>query len=334
MLKIHPDLKIKVINFYSLSKKRNNIIISLFILTLSLCISWIYLTSPVKHMEFPVSVEIEEGSSLREVSQSFKDFGIIKSRTILNMIVILSAGDSKVVSGEYLFEKSPSIFEIAKRITIGDFGIEVKQVRFPEGVTMEEIALIMESRFPYFDKNAFMQLASDSEGMLFPDTYLFLENVKAYEVYKVLTETFEKKISEVKTLVKQNNRSLNDVIIVASIVEKESTADARKEVASVIWKRLEEEMPLQVDATFVYSIDKGTFDLTRSDLKDKENLYNTYVHKGLPPTPISNPGLDSLLAAATALPGDYLFFLTGHDGEMYYAKNFEQHKKNRSKYLY
>lgn len=320
-------------NFCCLFKNKNNILIGLIILISTCSIVWVFLTNPPSNMQIPASFEIESGSSLRDVSQSLRDAGIIKSRTILNAIIILGVGDAKVVSGEYLFEKAPTVFEVAKRITLGDFGIEVRQVRFPEGVTTEEIGLIMESRFPYFDKNAFMQLASDSEGMLFPDTYFFLENVKAYEVYRVLTKTFEEKLEEIKPLIKENKRSLHDVIIVASMVEKEATAESREEVASVIWKRLEEDMLLQIDATFVYSIGRGTFDLTRSDLQDEENLYNTYVYKGLPPTAISNPSFESLQAAATALPGDYLYFLTGQDGEMYYAEDFEGHKKNRERYL-
>lgn len=323
----------RIKNFCCLFKSRNNILIGIIILISTLSFVWVYLTNPPSKMQIPTSFEIKSGSSLRDVSQSMRDAGIIKSRTILNALVILGEGDAKVVSGEYLFEKPPTVFEVAKRITLGDFGIEVRQVRFPEGVTTEEIGLIMESRFPYFDKNAFMQLASDSEGMLFPDTYFFLENVKAYEVYRVLTKTFEEKLEEVKPLIKQNKRSLHDVIIVASMVEKEATADSREEVASVIWKRLEEDMLLQIDATFVYSIGRGTFDLTRSDLQDEDNLYNTYVYKGLPPTPISNPSLESLKAAASALPGEYLYFLTGHDGEMYYAEDFEGHKRNRERYL-
>jgi cell division protein YceG involved in septum cleavage len=181
----------KVKKFYCLFKERNNLLIGIFILLLAISFVWVYLTSPVSNLEIPTSFEIESGSSLRDVSQSLMDAGIIKSRTILNAVIILGAGDEKVVSGEYLFEKAPTVFEVAKRITLGDFGIDVKEVRFPEGVTVEEIALIMESRFPYFEKNAFMQLASDSEGMLFPDTYFFLENVKAHEVYRVLTNTFE-----------------------------------------------------------------------------------------------------------------------------------------------
>lgn len=317
-----------------LFKKKNNRLFVIFILILAVSFLWVYVTSPSKLIAAPMLVEIKSGSSLREISERLKDIGLIKSRTVLNTIVILGGGDDNVVSGDYLFDKPPSIFEVAERITTGDFGIEVKEVRFPEGVTNEEIALIMESRFPYFDKSAFMQLAEDSEGLLFPDTYNFLETVKAFEVYNVLKNNFEKKFAEIKPLLKKNDLSLEEVVIIASIVEKEATSDSREDVANIIWKRLEMNMPLQVDATFVYSIDKGTFDLTMADLTDSENPYNTYTHKGLPPTAISNPGLEALKAAADYEKTEYLFFLTGHDGEMYYAKDFEQHKKNRAKYLY
>jgi len=312
---------------------RNRLIFGSLILILVICFYWVYITSPSNNIPAPILIQIEKGLSLKDVSQKFFSTGIIKSKTALNTVIILSGGDDKVVSGEYLFDKPPSLFEVSQRITTGDFGIEVKEIRYPEGATVEEIALISEAKFPYFDKEAFMQLASDSEGLLFPDTYSFLETVKAYEVYSTLRDNFEKKINEVKPLIKKNNLSLEDVVIVASIVEKEATADSREEVASIIWKRLEIDMLLQVDATFVYSIGKGTFDLTKSDLTDDKNLYNTYVHKGLPPTPISNPSLEALKAAAAALPTENIYFLTGRDGEMYYATNFEKHKQNRARYL-
>lgn len=330
-MQINPQEIIgKVKAFFS---HKNGKIISVIFLALIISIYWIYLTTPVSKLEVPKLIEIEKGSTLKDVSQKLSDEGFIKSRTILNTIIILSGGDDRVVSGEYLFEKAPSLFEVAKRITTGDFGIEIREVFLPEGVTVAQIAEIMEENFPYFEKDAFMQLASESEGMLFPDTYNFLETVKAFEVYNTLKDNFEKKIVEIKPLIKENNLSLRDVVIVASMVEKEATADSREEVASIIWKRLEEDMLLQIDATFVYSIGKGTFDLTMKDLTDEENPYNTYVHKGLPPTPISNPGLESLKAAAAAKPTEYMYFLTGRDGEMYYATNFEQHKKNRARYL-
>jgi UPF0755 protein len=119
----------------------------------------------------------------------------------------------------------------------------------------------------------------------------------------------------------------------ASIVEKEATRDTIQEVTDVLWKRIEEEMPLQVDATFVYSIGKNSFTVTRDEMKDEEDPYHTYVHLGLPPTPISNPGLDTILASINHRPTKYFFFLTGRDGRMYFAVDFAGHKRNRSLYL-
>ena len=91
-------------------------------------------------------------------------------------------------------------------------------------------------------------------------------------------------------------------------------------------------MPLQLDATFVYGIGKGTFDLTTKDLLE-DGPYNSYVNKGLPPTAIANPGRDSLEAALSPTPSEYVFFLTGRDGEMYYAVTYEGHLENRKKFL-
>jgi len=206
-------------------------------------------------------------------------------------------------------------------------------VRIPEGATIKQIGELFEQEFRYFDKNAFYQLTEGKEGYLFPDTYLFLETVKAYEVVNMLEDTFSEKITELLPLLKESNRSLEEVVIMASIVEKEATAEARQEVADILWKRLEIDMPLQVDATFVYSVGRGTFDITKDDLRDESNLYNTYTHPGLPPTAISNPSFESLKAAATKQDTEDLFFLTGHDGEMYYAETFEGHKKNRQRHL-
>ena len=141
----------------------------------------------------------------------------------------------------------------------------------------------------------------------------------------MMEENFYNKITENEELIKSSNYSLEQIIIMASIVEKEATADTREEVANVLWKRYEEEFPLQVDATFVYTHNKGTFDITKNDLANKDNPYNTYYHTGLIPTPISNPGLESIKAAAQPEPTDNYFFLTGQDGKMYFAKTFKEH---------
>lgn len=314
-------------------RSKEEILISICIVLAAVLFAWVWVTSPNTHLETPVQFTITEGQSLKQVTQSLRNEGIIKSRTISNILVMITASDAKIVSGTYLFDTPPSMFEVVERITTGDFGIETIKVRIPEGATVEQIGELFEQEFPYFEKEAFYQLAEGKEGYLFPDTYLFLETVKAHEVLAKLQDTFSERTAELIPLLKESGRSLEEVVIMASIVEKEATAESRQEVADILWKRIAIEMPLQVDATFVYSIGKGTFDLYKADLRDEENPYNTYVHLGLPPTAISNPSFEAMKAAATSQDTDYLFFLTGHDGEMYYAEDFDGHKENRRRFL-
>jgi UPF0755 protein len=294
---------------------------------------WIWATSAPRSLAVPVTIEISKGDSVKQITQTLEDARVIRSRAIANALIILGAGDTRVVSGVYLFETHPNVFEVVRRITRGDFGVDTKTIFIPEGFTVEQIGDLFAKQFTYFDKEAFYQLTEGKEGYLFPDTYTFLETVKAYEVVEVLERTFTKKTDELMPLIKASGRTFDDVIVMASIVEKEASATSRQEVADILWKRLDMDMPLQVDATFVYSVGKGTFDLTHSDLRDASNAYNTYTHKGLPPTAISNPGLEAIKAAATKQETDYLFFLTGRDGAMYYAKTFEKHVENKRKFL-
>ena len=127
---------------------------------------------------------------------------------------------------------------------------------------------------------------------------------------------------------------MNEVIIMASIIEDEAngTLESKRIVSGILWKRLRLEMPLQVDAPFQYYNGKNSYTLTKEDLKE-DHEYNTYTNKGLPPTAITNPGIDSIRAAITPTKTDYLYFLSDKKGNMYYAKNFEEHKINRELYL-
>ncbi|MCB9805914.1 endolytic transglycosylase MltG [Candidatus Nomurabacteria bacterium] len=309
-----------------------NKVITLAIIFILFSIYWIFLTSMPLRTELPRNVEIEKGSSVKAISRQLKEGGFIRSKVIFSSLVILQ-GNRSIISGEYRFENRENIFEVINRLTRGDYGIPSKSVRIPEGTTLLEMGIVFEDNFENFDKEAFYQLTEGKEGYLFPDTYIFLENVKTHEVVEVLEETFNQKVAALREELGGFKIPLEDIVIMASIVEKEADDENREQIANVLWHRIEIEMPLQVDATFVYSRGKGTFDLTKEDLIEKENPYNTYVHKGLPPTPISNPGLDSLKAAATPEKTEYLYFLTGHNGETYYATTFEDHKRNKAKYL-
>ncbi len=119
----------------------------------------------------------------------------------------------------------------------------------------------------------------------------------------------------------------------ASILEDEAnTLEDKRIIAGILWKRLKLKMPLQVDSTLRYTTGKSSGELTKADLS-ANNPYNTYVNKGLPPTPISNPGLDSIRAAITPTNTSYLYFLSDKNGNMHYAETFEEHKQNRINYL-
>lgn len=276
-------------------------------------------------------IKIEDGASIKEVSELLKEKNIIKSKSLFNILVQTSKNQT-VASGEYIFEKPASIFRVTERLITAEYGLPTKTVVLTEGMTVFEMAQRLEQTYENFDSELFLKLGTPFEGYLFPSTYKFNINVTAEEVLETLIETFIAKISTIEEELITSDLLLEDIIIMASIVEKEATRDTIQEVTDVLQGRIDADMALQVDAPFVYSIGKGTFDLSMEDLL-KDDPYNTYLNKGLPPTPISNPGLESILAAAHPKPTENVYFLTGADGEMYFAQTFEQHKKNKVLYL-
>ncbi len=322
-------IKISKIKNLFLKNKKEIFFVFLFLVLFF----WIYITDIPNGFKPNVVIIIEEGENLKQVAEKIKESKLIRSKTLFNIFLILQNKDKNIVYGEYLFDKPSSVFEIGKRITNGFFGFPSKSVTLKEGFTLKQMAFVLDNNFPHFDYDLFLEKTSGFEGFYFPDTYIFPENIKTEKVIETIQNTFQQKMTEIDPLLVESKNSLDEIIIMASIVEKEATADGRQEVANILWKRIEEKMPLQVDANFVYSIGKNTFELTKNDLKDKNNLYNSYIYLGLPPTAISNPGLESIKAAANPQPTENLFFLTGMDGEMYYAKTHEEHIKNKQKYL-
>jgi UPF0755 protein len=187
--------------------------------------------------------------------------------------------------------------------------------------------------FVNFDKKKFLEITSNQEGYLFPDTYFLYVNVTAEELVEKLRGNFNEKIKTVDEEIEASNKSFSDILIMASIIEKEvATPEDRAIVSGVLWKRIKKGMPLQVDATLGYVTGRTSAQLTVDDLKST-SPYNTYTHKGLPPTPICNPGLDAIKSALNPKDSPYYFYLTGNDGITYFAKTFDEHKKNKEKYL-
>jgi UPF0755 protein len=276
--------------------------------------------------------EVPEGGSVTSVAEKLKNDGFIASAFVFRQFVSLFGGQ-KIIAGDYYFQQKTNVIDLARRITHGIYGLVPLKVTIPEGFNVREIAALLADKLPSFDEAGFISAAQGKEGYLFPDTYYVMPDWSAHEIVDLFNKNFQDKIGNYQSDIASSTHSLSDIVTVASIVEKEaSTPEDRRIVSGIIWNRLAKNMPLQIDATLGYVLNKGTFQLTQSDLK-LDNPYNTYLYKGLPPTPIGNPGIDAIEAALHPTKTDYLYYLSDNSGTMHYAKTFEEHKENREKYL-
>ena len=281
-------------------------------------------------------VTIERGESLSQIAGSFEQKGVIRSSFWLQTFIMFLGGEKKVIAGDYYFPAAVSVFKVAGMLHRGEFGLIAKKITVPEGISSMEIAKILEKELPAFNTKDFINEVLDNnyEGYLFPDTYFLMPNTKVGDIILIMRENFARQTEEYGADILESKKSLNDIVIMASIIEDEAngTLESKRIVSGILWKRLRLEMPLQVDAPFQYYNGKNSYTLTKEDLAE-DHPYNTYKNKGLPPTAIANPGIDSIRAAIAPTQTSYLYFLSDKRGNMYYAKNFEEHKRNKELYL-
>ena len=281
-------------------------------------------------------ITVERGESLTQVANSFKEKGVIRSSFWLKTFIFLMGGEKRVIAGDYYFPNAISVFSVAKMLHNGEFGLIALKITLPEGSSSYDMSKILEKQLPAFNPQDFSKEVSDNnyEGYLFPDTYFFSPNTHSSEVILMMRENFARQIKEYDADILKFGKPLDQVVTMASIIEAEANGslESKRIVSGILWKRLRLNMPLQVDSPFQYYNGKNSYTLTKDDLT-KDSPYNTYTNKGLPPTAITNPGIDSIRAAITPTPTEYLYFLSDKKGNMYYAKNFDEHKRNRELYL-
>ncbi|MEK7121064.1 MAG: endolytic transglycosylase MltG [Patescibacteria group bacterium] len=285
--------------------------------------------------DFPVGkiTKVEEGMSLKATSAFLEKEKIVRSGFWLGNLVILFAGEDKVIARDYYFEKPISIFRVALLLTDRSYIVSSFKITIPEGLSVKEITDIYDTKLMGFDRASFIEKALPLEGYLFPDTYFFFPTTSEDEVIEKMKENFDNQIKKIEKNIKNSGRTLRDIVTMASILELEGdNYDDRAIISGILWKRINMGMALQVDASFIYINNKGSLQLTNDDLKI-DSPYNTYKYRGLPPTPISNPGLESLLASAVPQKSPYLYYLSDSDGVMHYARGFEEHKRNKREYL-
>ncbi len=285
---------------------------------------------------FPVgtTITIPSGATLSSIAADFEAKQVVRYGAVLRLTALFLGGEKSVNAGSYRFYSPKNALSVSYAIMTGRFGIAYLRVVVPEGATNQSIAdLLPQIKFSSFDREAFLTQTKPLEGYLFPDTYFFPTTVTAGEVIAAMQRNFLVKITELDGEIQSSGRSLSELIIMASLLEKEArTPQVRRTIAGILWKRLAIGMPLQVDAVFGYIRGRPTYSPPIADLSI-ESPYNTYRYKGLPPGAIGNPGLEAIRAAATPIETIYLYYLSDHSGVMHYGATLEEHKRNRAKYL-
>ncbi len=277
-------------------------------------------------------IVIEPGMGAKDVAKLLTDKGIIPNPYLFRLVAKLYGKERKIKAGKYILRKDMSLFEILKTIVEGKGVLEA--VTIPEGLTSSQIADIFLKKGIIKDKEKFLKIVKEKnlEGYLFPDTYYVPEDYGEKRVIDMMVKRFEEKLpKDFQERAKKLGLSEKDVIILASLVEKEAKyQEDRPKIASVFLNRLKKGMKLESCATIQYILGNPKPNLSYEDLKIK-SPYNTYLHKGLPPGPICNPGEASIMAVLYPAKTDYLYFVARKDGRHLFAKTYKEHLKNKRK---
>lgn len=297
----------------------------------------VYFVTVAAPLNFPSAslLKIPQGSTVSETAEILKEKHIIHSVRLFKLVHRFYGKDTPVVSGEYFFPGPEGLFTIVRRLVHGERELVPVRVRIPEGTTAREITALLELKVPDFESEAFLEMALPREGMLFPDTYFFLPGEDPDEVLSALLANYQLHITDpvIAAAIASSTRTEREILIMASILEKEAATTAdRKMIAGLLWHRIDIGMKLQVDAVFPYIIGTNTFELTKADLRT-DSPYNTYLYKGLPPGPISNPSVSSILAAAQPTKNNYIFYLSDMQSQLHFCVTYACQKANQKKYL-
>lgn len=285
----------------------------------------------------PMVFIIPQGTSVSVIARNLENEKLIRSRLVFYLLVKLKGLEKRIQYGDFRLTRQMSASEIADKLTHGTLDVWITII---EGIRTEEIARILAKELD-IPESVFLQAALGKEGYLFPDTYLLPKTVTAQQIVTTLENNFYNKVDKsLQSKLLIQNLSLDQAVILASLLEREAQSLKDKQmVAGILLNRLAINMPLQVDATVQYALGYSSEEqtwwrknLTASDLQT-ESVYNTYLYPGLPPSPIANPGLESILAVSEPIENNFLYYLTDKNGIMHYASTLEEHNRNIVKYL-
>ncbi len=296
--------------------------------------------SPFSGADNSAVFQIKKGEKTYTVAERLKNEGIINMK--FPFLVSLFFMD-EMKAGWYKAREGESAYSLSQKISKGR--IYIKDITIIEGWTLQKIGenlrkeniagqeeFLVKSKQPQSFDFSFLEETETLEGFIFPDTYKVPYRGGAEKFIKAALSNFQNKTKDILSGAKKE-KTLYEILTMASILEKEvKTLEEKKIAAGIFWKRLENNWPLQADATLSYALKKGGVNLTKKD-KEADTPYNTYKFKGLPPAPISNPGIESLEAAANPLETSYWFYLSAPSGETYFSETLKEHNIKRNKYL-
>ncbi len=302
--------------------------------------------NPFSHLRITYSVQ--KGMGDDQIAKELQDMGVIRNNYFFRLYAVLSFKHSSLQAGKYIFSPSMSVYQIAKKLAQGD--VIKEKITIQDGWNTRDIGKYLELK-GICSKDDFIKLANQDwssefeflkekpknisvEGYLFPDTYEISEDETCQDIIKMMLANFDRKITpEIKNEIAAHNKSLFEIITVASLVEEEVNIVKDKAiVAGIIYKRLQMDMPLQIDSTVNYATGKNNRAVALADLQ-VDSLYNTYKYKGLPEGPISNPGTESIMAAINPAKTSYLYYLSGYDGQTIFSATLAEHNAAKAQYL-
>ena len=292
-----------------------------------------FLNQPPKDTAYPSVVTIESGMGVRAITDTLETSRIVRSSTLLYVAIVLLYEPRDIKASTYVFEHPLTALEVAKRLATGDFDSDLLRFTHVEGERATEIAKHASLTLQNFDAAAFLKRAIPLEGKLYPETYFIPQDYTADELIDLMLVTYEKETAELQPLMQGHALTQNEILVLASILEREANSVvSMKIVSGILQGRLAAGMPLQADASIEYILNKPLKELTPEDLKI-DSPYNTYLNRGLPPTPIGNPGQNAIRAALEPTASEYVYYITDDSGEFHYARTYDEHLDNIELYL-
>jgi len=314
----------------------------LIIIWITLGLFYFQASRPVSDNNQLQTFEIKHGMTLNKVSKELSHQGLIRSSSAFQAIALLQEKQKLIMVGEYNISPSMLPMEILQRITSGKTILH--PVTIPEGYRIIEIGDILEKN-GLADKEMFIKQTKNIEllkgiakisleGYLFPETYHFGKFTNEKSIVKIMVDTFQERALNKKFLNRASEMgfSYHEIITLASLIEKETGKDSeRKQISSVFHNRLKKNMLLQTDPTVIYAIENFDGNIKKRHLKI-DSPYNTYLYKGLPPGPISSPGLKSIIAALYPANTSNLYFVSRRDGSHQFSSTLNEHNQAVEKY--